>query len=136
MEKLLISAIVLLGFACGPIGQPAQSWEKPKSSEATEEKKEEPVATTESSAPPKEASHEDVCRKMWTLIADDAAAQAKKNPKAKVPGDAQRSDFLQDCYKSGKDEAKANPEKYNCQKKCILEAAALPDVETCGKGCK
>lgn len=133
MEKLLISAIVLGGFACGPMGEPKQAWEKPRPAEGTTPS--EPAATTESSAP-KEPSHEDVCRKMWSLIAADAEAQAKKNPKTKVPGDKQRSEFLQDCYASGKDEQKANPEKYACQRKCILDAEQLPDVETCGKGCK
>jgi hypothetical protein len=133
MEKLLISAVVALGFACGPMGEPKQAWQKSEQPEdaATPE----PVATTETPTT-KEPSHEDVCRKMWTLIAKDAEAQAKKNPKAKVPGDKQRSEFLQDCYASGKEEAKANPEKYNCQRKCIVDAEELGDVEKCGKGCK
>lgn len=135
MEKLLISAFVLGGLACGPMGEPKQAWEhRPPAAESSAEKSEPYVAPTPD--PPKDLTHEDVCRKMWQLIADDATAQSKKNPKAKVPGDKQRSDFLQDCYKTGKDEAKGNPEKYNCQKKCIVEAAVLADVETCGKGCK
>jgi hypothetical protein len=134
MEKLLISAIILGGFACGPMGEPKQAWDKPKTTESTESSA--APYTPEPPAPAKEPSHEDVCRKMWSLIAKDAEAQSKKNPKAKVPGDKQRSEFLQDCYASGKSEAKSNPEKYSCQRKCIIDAEELGDVEKCGKGCK
>ena len=134
MEKVLISALVVAGFACGPMGEPKQAWEhRPPAAESSASSEPYVAPTAE---PAKDPTHEDVCRKMWTLIADDAGAKAKKNPKAKVPTDKDRSDFLQDCYKTGKDESKANPEKYNCQKKCIIDAAVLGDVETCGKACK
>jgi hypothetical protein len=86
MEKLLISAgAVMLVAACGPMGEPKQAWEAPRT-ESTEAKKEEPPPT-EASAPPKEPSHEDVCRKMWSLIAKDAEDRAKKDAKVKVPTD-------------------------------------------------
>lgn len=126
----------LLVVACGPMGEPKQAWEKPRTESTEGEAKKEEPPTTEASAPAKEPSHEDVCRKMWSLIAKDAEDRSKKDPKAKVPTDKHRSDFLQDCYASGKDEQKSNPEKYNCQRKCILDATVLADVETCGKGCK
>lgn len=131
MRWIFFAALV----GCGPMGEPKQAWEKKPSSEPGEAKSAEPYTPP----PPetaKDPSHEDVCRKMWKLIADDADAKAKKNPKQKIPGDNERSGFLQDCYKSGKEESKANPEKYNCQKKCIVEAEVIADVEKCGKACK
>jgi hypothetical protein len=136
MRSIVIAVLVV---GCGGFGEPKQAWEKKPAAKEGEEGEEkakpaEPyVAPTPD--PPKELSHEDVCRKMWQLIADDATAKSKKGGKNKVPGDKERSEFLQDCFKTGKDEAKSNPEKYNCQKKCIVEAKELADVETCGKGC-
>jgi len=138
MEKLLVSAgAAFLFIACGPMGEPKQAWERPRT-ESAEEKKEEPAptATTEASAPPKEATHEDVCRKMWSLIQTDAETRAKTNPKIKVPKDKDRSEFLQDCYARGKDDQKSNPEKYKCVRKCILDSPALSDFEACSKDCK
>ena len=137
MEKLLISAgAVMFVAACGPMGEPKQAGERPRT-ESAEEKKEEPTpAATEASAPAKEPSHEDVCRKMGSLIQTDAEERAKKSPKVKVPKDKDRSEFLQDCYARGKDDQKSNPEKYKCVRTCILDSPALTDFETCSKACK
>jgi hypothetical protein len=136
MEKLLISAGAVFFVSCGAMGEPKQAWERPRT-ESTEAKKDEPpAATTEASAPAKEPSHEDVCRKMWSLISEDAVERAKHDPKVKVPTDKHRTEFLQDCYSSGADQKKANPEKYGCLRKCIIDSKALADFETCNKPCK
>ena len=125
--------------SCGAMGEPKQAWERPRT-ESTEAKPEEatpaPTTTTESSAPAKEPSHEDVCRKMWSLISEDAIERSKHNPKVKVPKDKDRSEFLQDCYAKGPEQKKANPEKYGCLRKCIVDSKVLEDFETCSKPCK
>jgi hypothetical protein len=128
MGALFVVSLV----GCGAMGEPKQAWEKPRT-ESTEEKKEEPAATapTEASPPPKEPSHEDVCRKMWSHIQTDAEARSKKGGKVKLPTDKDRSDFLQKCYASGKDDP-----AYPCRKKCIMESADLDAVEKCMPACK
>jgi len=132
MGKLLVFVgLSALFVACG---EPKQAWERPRTAEpeATEENNDEAPATapTEASAPPKEASHEDVCRQMWTHIQTDAEVRAKKGGK-KPPSDKARSDFLQKCYASGKDDP-----AYPCRKKCIMESADLEAVEKCMPACK
>jgi hypothetical protein len=135
MGRLLFSAGAWLFVACGTM-EPKQAWERPRTeSTESEAKKEEPPPTTVEASPPKEPSHEDVCRKMWDHIANDAKDKSKKG-KTKVPTDKDRSDFLQDCFKSGADDKKSNPEKYACRRKCIMESEALPQVEDCMKACK
>jgi hypothetical protein len=139
MEKrwgltLVVGLLITCGAACG---EPKQAWERPR--EPTAAAEQEPTAAAYEppaveASEPKEPSHEDVCRKMWTLIEVDATKAAKKKGK-KGPTDKDRSEFLKDCFARGGDEQKANPQKYKCQRTCIMDAQLLADVETCGKEC-
>jgi hypothetical protein len=142
MGKTTISAslfVPLFVTGLAACGEPKQAWERPREPVAAAEgsepetKKEDPPPAAEAS-PPKEVTHEDVCRKMWSHIEADANAKLKKGG-TKKPTDKDRSEFLKGCY-DGAGDQKANPEKYACRKKCIMESEALPDVETCMKSCK
>lgn len=135
MEKTWVSmasflaAICLAGCASAP---PKQSWEKePSPSEASTQ----PAQPEEKVAEP---SHEDVCRKMWSMISTEAEAAAKKTSgkkKHKLPTDADRDEFMKDCVESGQQEKKEHPKSYACQRKCILDSDTTKEVEACGKAC-
>ncbi len=101
-------------------------------------KEEEPEpAQTEDSAP-QEESQEEVCDKMWSIIeveAEDAAKAKKKGKKAKLPTEADKQEFLEDCVERGTKQKQEEPERYECMRVCIMESISTKEVETCAKDC-
>jgi hypothetical protein len=92
--------------------------------------------------PAPEPSHEEVCRKLWSMIEGEARAafEKAKATKAKgklprVPGARERREFLLDCLEEGAREREENPSRYACQRRCVLGSETTEEVDACGQTC-